>query len=265
MMLTFGRQPVPRFVEPCAGALGVALALAGSRAPCGWMGGKSGYADAILQTMGLRRGQGLEELWIADTNDWAHAWPVLLGGHARECAEIIQGWRGTIAEEVVKWREMRDAWKAEGTPETPDGAARWVALVGMSAMQRGPAAGCGRSDEPGAVVRCASFASTARGVANLPTIRTRAWPDAREVPTPPTGAHVLIDPPYDGTTGYGGGLPRTDVLALGSRLASGGAKVWICEHDPLGPGAVDISALRWGTVRGKSVRTSEWLTPWGAT
>ncbi len=101
-------------------------------------------------------------------------------------------------------------------------------------------------------------------VASLPTIRTRAWPDAREVPAPPPGAHVLIDPPYDGTTGYGGGLPRADVLALGSRLASNGAKVWICEHDPLGPGAVDISALRWGMGQRKSVRTSEWLTPWGA-
>ena len=125
MMFTFGRQPVPLFVEPCAGALGVALALAGSRAPCGWMGGKSGYADAILQTMGLRRGQGLEELWIADTNDWAHAWPVLLGGHARECAEIIRGWCGTPAEEARRWRELRDVWRVEGTPETTEGAGRF--------------------------------------------------------------------------------------------------------------------------------------------
>lgn len=265
MMFTFGRQPVPVFVEPCAGALGVALALAGSRAPCGWMGGKAGYADAILQTMGLRRGQGLEELWIADTNDWAKAWPVLLGGHARECAEIIRGWCGTPAEEARRWRELRDVWRVEGTPETPEGAARWVALVFLSAMNRGPAAGTGtREDGSWCGEAPRPWRALPGRVDALPTIRTRAWSDAREVPTPPPGAHVLIDPPYDGTTGYGGGLPRADVLALGSRLASDGAKVWICEHDPLGPGAVDISALRWGTVRGKSLRTSEWVTPWGA-
>ena len=263
-MFTFGREPVPLFVEPCAGALGVSMALAGSRAPCGWMGGKMGYADAILQTMGLRRGQGLEELWIADTNDWAKAWPVLLSGQAKACAEVIRGWRGSVPDEVVRWRELRDRWKVEGTPDTVEAAARWIALVGMSALNKGPAAGCGRSDEDVATVRCASFSVTARSVAALPTIPTRAWSDAREIPTPPAGSYVLIDPPYDGTTGYGGGLPRADVLALAGRMASEGAKVWICEHDPLGPGAVDISALRWGTVRGKSVRTSEWLTPWGA-
>ncbi len=123
MMFTSGRQPVPLFVEPCAGAIGVALALAGSRAPCGWMGGKSGYADAILQTMGLRRGQGLEEFWIADTNDWAKAWPVLLGGHARECAEIIRGWCGTPAEEARRWRDLRDVWRVDGTPRCRKGRA----------------------------------------------------------------------------------------------------------------------------------------------
>jgi hypothetical protein len=227
------------------------------------MGGKAGYADAILETMGLRRGQGLEELWIADTNDWAKAWPVLLGGHARECAEIIRGWCGTPAEEARRWRELRDAWRAEGTPETPEGAARWVALVHLSGMMRGPAHGCKlRTDGSRAGESVDRWGGIPARVAALPTIRTRAWPDAREVPTPPPGAHVLLDPPYVGTTGYGGGLPRADVLALGSRLASGGAKLWICEHDPLGLGAVDISARRHGTVRLKSRRTSEWLTPW---
>jgi hypothetical protein len=261
-MFAFGREPVPLFVEPCAGALGVSMALAGSRAPCGWMGGKMGYADAILQTMGLRRGQGVRELWIADTNDWAKAWPVLLSGQAKACAEVIRGWQGTPAEEARRWRELRDVWRAEGTPGTVEGAARWVALVGLSAMMKGPQAGCARAEDGGRT-RDRRLTTTAAPTAKLPTIPTQAWPDAREIPTPPAGSYVLIDPPYDGTTGYGGGLPRADVLALADRMASDGAKVWICEHDPLGPGAVDISALRWGTVRGKSRRTSEWLTPWG--
>lgn len=264
MMFTFGREPVPLFVEPCAGALGVSMALAGSRAPCGWMGGKMGYADAILQVMGLRRGQGVRELWIADTNDWAKAWPVLLSGQAKACAEVIRGWQGTPAEEARRWRGLRDVWRAEGTPETAEGAARWVALVHLSAMNAGPSASCALRADGGRNAPMISWAGIPRRVAALPAIPTQAWPDAREIPTPPAGSYVLIDPPYDGTTGYGGGLPRADVLALADRMASEGAKVWICEHDPLGPGAVDISALRWGTVRGKSRRTSEWLTPWGA-
>jgi len=262
MMFTFGREPVPLFVEPCAGALGVSMALAGSRAPCGWMGGQMGYADAILQTMGLRRGQGVRELWIADTNDWAKAWPVLLSGQAKACAEVIRGWQGTPAVEARRWRELQAVWRAEGTPETVEGAARWVALVHGSAMMKGPQAGCARAEDGGRS-NDARLTGPAGPTARLPTVPTRAWPDAREIPTPPAGGYVLIDPPYDGTTGYGGGLPRADVLALADRMASNGAKVWICEHDPLGPGAVDISALRWGTVRGKSRRTSEWLTPWG--
>jgi len=263
MMFTFGREPVPLFVEPCAGALGVSMALAGSRAPCGWMGGKMGYADAILQTMGLRRGQGVRELWIADTNDWAKAWPVLLSGQAKACAEVIRGWQGTPAEEARRWRELRDARQAEGMAETVDAAARWVALVHLSVLAAGKACAL-RPDGTRQGHGIAWSDGLVRRVAALPTIPTRAWPDAREIPTPPAGSYVLIDPPYDGTTGYGGGLPRADVIALADRMASEGAKVWICEHDPLGPGAVDISALRWGTVRGKSRRTSEWLTPWGA-
>ena len=118
MMFTYGRQPVPLFVEPCAGALGVALALAGSRAPCGWMGGKSGYADAILQTMGLRRGQGLEELHkrredvlLRDALERGHG---LGGAHRREHA--------AVELDVVLVVAAQEVHVARGRGEEPHGS-----------------------------------------------------------------------------------------------------------------------------------------------
>ena len=53
---------IPLFVELCAGtaALSLRLARRGAKPPVSRMGAKTGYADVILELLGLRPGQGSE-------------------------------------------------------------------------------------------------------------------------------------------------------------------------------------------------------------
>ena len=80
---------------------------------------------------------------------------------------------------------------------------------------------------------------------------------------PIPGAVVYIDPPYQGTTGYGTDLPRVDVLDLARRWAAAGAVVCISEAEPLpldGWHHVEITGCRKGQKRTFSRQQAEWLT-----
>lgn len=56
--------------------------------------------------------------------------------------------------------------------------------------------------------------------------------DVRDV-APIAGAAVLFDPPYQGAPRYAEVLPRADVLAVASRWQAAGARVVVCEGEPL--------------------------------
>jgi hypothetical protein len=61
-------------------------------------------------------------------------------------------------------------------------------------------------------------------------------PDARTIdpgPCLPAGTWVFIDPPYQGTTGYGHDLPRSEVVALARRWAEAGAGVMVTEAEAI--------------------------------
>lgn len=84
---------------------------------------------------------------------------------------------------------------------------------------------------------------------------------ATELPPYP-GAVVYLDPPYQGTTGYGHTLSRADVLALAERWRSAGAVVAVSEAEPLPLAGWHTHRLPrpCGVVRSWSAQQSEYLT-----
>ena len=81
------------------------------------------------------------------------------------------------------------------------------------------------------------------------------------------GALVVIDPPYDGTEGYGPyELSRRAVLQLARAWAWSGSRVVLCEAVPLckvlGPGwySTRIDSKQSGRGRNNYGATQEWVT-----
>jgi hypothetical protein len=70
----------------------------------------------------------------------------------------------------------------------------------------------------------------------LPCLPAAIAPDARIIdpgPCLPAGTWAFIDPPYQGTTGYGHDLPRSEVVALACRWAEAGAGVMVTEAEAI--------------------------------
>ena len=251
--------PIPLWVEPCAGSLAVGLRLLGLPRLVGWMGGKGGYADAILHELGLSPEQGAREVWLADVSDWAVCWEALAQpGVAHEAAQIIEEWAVDAGP-----RRMWEILRAQ--PTTPDawGVARWLVLIATSHPVRFPGHSCAWRPDGTRAGNAKGFDYIAARLRMFPPggLPLRVWRDARAIP--PAPGVVLLDPPYDGTAGYGfGDLPRSEVLALADRWTAAGATVAICEHDPI-PGwhAVDLIAAGARSLGSRMTRrTSEWLS-----
>ena len=122
------------FVELCAGSAAVSLRLVGgpnANPPIGYMGGKRGYARAILGVLGLRQGLGAEEVWLNDAGPWGPVWRVLTTpGKAEEVAAIIRGWKNE--EPRALWERL----KAEGWGELAEAGevAAWAWVSGHANM-----------------------------------------------------------------------------------------------------------------------------------
>lgn len=99
-----------------------------------------------------------------------------------------------------------------------------------------------------------------------------SWPpvtvtdDGRKLFKVPEGAIVYIDPPYQGTTGYGADLGRDEVVTLARSWARRGAVVCISEAEPIpelvedGWHNVEITRCRKGQKRTFSRQQREFLT-----
>ena len=111
-------KPIPLLVELCAGTAALSLRLheEGARPPVSRMGAKTGYADIILERMGLVPGQ------TADAYLWCEPDPgvrLLLLAYtdatlARAAADVIRGW----AKEDP--RALWERLKAEGPVRAPE-------------------------------------------------------------------------------------------------------------------------------------------------
>ena len=121
---------------------------------------------------------------------------------------------------------------------------------------------------PGWGGRGASRPCIARRLASLPTLPATLTDDARTVDPPqlPDGSWVYIDPPYQGTTGYGHALGRAEVVALARRWREAGAHVAVSEAEPIsdlvddGWSVVDLTRERVGQKRTFSKQQREVLT-----
>lgn len=138
------------FLELPAGLAAVSLRLHGGkhcRPPISRMGNKAGYADAILDALGLRSGQG------ADAYLWAEADPdvrALLRAYPdasmlTRIAEIIRGWADE--EPRALWERLRAERKARGPqPVEVDCAAEMLFFQHGSFSGKGPQYGIGRPE-----------------------------------------------------------------------------------------------------------------------
>lgn len=264
---------IPLWVEPYAGSLAVGLRLLGARKPLvGWMGGKSGYADAI---MSILRVSAADEVWCADVGDWAQVWRALaLRGVAREAADIIDSYEADAlstgdspASYRRVWMALREDWRREGTTVDAVGVARWITLVKWSTLYGGPEAGCARDAKPAwpdtyqSVVRFDSCAGRLRALPD--PMPVRVWDCASAIPA--RHAVVMLDPPYDGTGGYrhgSGQHTRADALRERDRWRAVGATVAVCEQVSLGGVAYDLTARRHGSRNhaGRPAATREVLS-----
>jgi hypothetical protein len=99
----------------------------------------------------------------------------------------------------------------------------------------------------------------------LPTLPASLTTDARQVDPAPLPGRIVVylDPPYQGTTGYGHDLNRDEVVTLAMRWVDAGADVYISEAERIQiPGwhHVDITGCRRGQKRTFSKQQREWVS-----
>ena len=163
------------FCEFPAGLAAVSLRLHGGkhcRPPISRMGNKAGYAEAILDALGLHAGQG------ANAYLWAEADPdvrALLRAYPdaamlTRIAEIIRGWADE--EPRALWERLRAERKARGPTVEPE-VAGWIVVNGWAAHGKdaeyygGPDRPRANSDQPTAITiaglqdRCTTLAAYA--------------------------------------------------------------------------------------------------------
>jgi 16S rRNA G966 N2-methylase RsmD len=107
--------------------------------------------------------------------------------------------------------------------------------------------------------------TTIRHLEQLPEVPASLATDARQLhPAPLPGRIVVyLDPPYQGTTGYGHDLNRDEVVTLAMRWVDAGADVYISEAERIQiPGwhHVDITGCRRGQKRTFSKQQKEWVS-----
>jgi hypothetical protein len=99
-----------------------------AKPPISYMGAKTGYRRAIFDVLGLRAGQGADEILLVEPGPWANVWAILaMPGGPAQVAEVIRGWQEEGTKEP---RKLFDRLKAEGWDlETVDGVGRWLMFV----------------------------------------------------------------------------------------------------------------------------------------
>ncbi|MGA0355645.1 MAG: hypothetical protein ACO3OC_10265, partial [Ilumatobacteraceae bacterium] len=172
-------KPIPLLVELCAGTAALSLRLheEGARPPVSRMGAKTGYADIILERMGLVPGQ------TADAYLWCEPDPgvrLLLLAYtdatlARAAADVIRGW----AKEDP--RALWERLKAEGPVRAPEPreVARWSIVTGNSVQKR-PGVDPDWFTRPTGEGQ-KSTGAYAADLDALPELPARLMPDASEV------------------------------------------------------------------------------------
>lgn len=274
------------FVELCAGSAAISLRWlrAKARPPLGYQGGKQGYADAILDALGMNPGGGVgNDIILCEPGPWGDAWEHwrTAEGRADTCARL-EAWAGEdprtlweslhktpvpveMGERVTTWTVLQ-FWGFGHKPVKCAGS-EWKAhgFIGLPAYraeqrERGAALGFDVSAWATKSLRLTDVATSIRCLPDLSRVRVHRGSAQTLEPIP--GAVVYIDPPYQGTTGYGHAFPRAEVLDTAERWWAEGCVVAVSEACPLPLDGWRTMRLpkRKGAGRTWSKQQEEWLT-----
>ena len=171
---------IPLVVELCAGSAAVTLRLIGgpnARPPISYMGSKRGYAEAILNVLGLRSGQGADAVVLVEAGPWARAWRLLTTPEGcRAVADVIRGWVGEDA------RALWDRLRAEPVPEdAAEAVGAWCYLAANSYRKGDP--GSGFDDAMERVAKGTKWGADTRGTAvdACAALAALSWPPVQVI------------------------------------------------------------------------------------
>jgi len=172
-------KPIPLLVELCAGTAALSLRLhqEGARPPVSRMGAKTGYADIILERMGLVPGQGAAAYLWCEPDPGVR---LLLLAYtdqtlARAAADVIRGW--TEEDPRALWERL----KAEGPVKAPEPreVARWAVREAWTMCDAKPVySGPGR---PGNETKAVRANSLTQRLDALPELPAKVSPGAEAV------------------------------------------------------------------------------------
>lgn len=271
-------------VELCAGSAAVSLRWLSpsGKPPIGYQGGKRAYADAILDAMGLAPGGGAREgrVVLVEAGPWGEAWALWrTAAGRRDTCERLRAWeredpralwerlcRAPVPSEVERRVATWAAVQFHGWGRKPviaeDGNWRHHGFNESDAYRVERANERRAAGEHYDIGRNRRLPELIAALEALDLSRVEVHhADARTV-EPIPGAHVYIDPDYEGTTGYGHTLPRPEVLALAKRHRAAGCVVAVSEAKPLPLDGWHYHRLPPPVGRGRtwSEQQAEWLT-----
>lgn len=239
-------------IELCAGTAAVSLAALGAPPfPASRIGGKAGYATAILGELGVAPGSASRVLLIEADSRMARILRALFGSR-----------REWLAEEIERQADLDPRTTWEAARRRPDAVGDLLWLAGA----RGGIGGFKgahklRPNVDGFIPSRASLAGRVRAFAPFEGRAEVMRADASGVSAiafEPT--RVYVDPPYAGRQGYACRLAEAPE-DLARRWAQAGHRVAVSEARPLTPIAVDLTGRRERQFRRSLTRDrSEWLS-----
>lgn len=232
-------------------------------------GAKTGFSEEILNSVGLHTGDGADMLYYCDS-DW------------RRCRLFSALTTPSIAMDIVAIleammatgeppREMFDRLLLASEPtEIPAWAARFLWLSGNSV--KGQCTHWEDQSHAGAACKI----TLKRLIQRTNLYAKQRWPgiivncgraEQIQLSGDLSGWVVLLDPPYEGLTGYGNHSCTTDdLISIARTLDQLGATVIMCEAKPfdkrLGPHwiSLNIQNKRIGQFRRWAATTTEFIT-----
>lgn len=290
-------------VETCGGGLSVSLNAGWkARAPLAYWGGKTGFLHALLPAMHLDPGIGADHYLGIEPGPYGEFWQVVkdtkerrrLIEWLREQAENDPAsvWENYAAapvpedpfERVAVWSVLQ-FWGYGRKLIYPYLGVKNVSQLGLFGthsrhVRRWKHHGMDRTAPYNREYRERRGEGVGRRNVRLPDLveRLEALPDLSSLTVITSsalevdpqlwggpGVIVLIDPPYAGTEGYGPfEMSRADVIRLALAWAATGARVVVCEAEPIlelvtaGWEKVELTAYLKG--RGRTNGCREWLT-----
>lgn len=206
---------------------------------------KTGFRCELLRIMGLEPGVG------ADVVVYSEADPRFVRLHQALTVPALARATAAVLERHVPMadkdpRGLFEAFQSElknPIDDLSEWAARFLWTAGNSVKSQGthwePQGHAGakcKITAPRLVKRLKAYANVRWPATMVLNVRAEDLYLGGDL----TGAYILLDPPYQGVTGYKHSIQLSDLLALARRLHAAGAVVLICESqslaEMLGPG-----------------------------